>query len=116
MACKRQFVDRKTIDVEQLYNDYLFGKQTLSQLSAKYDISVSTVRRKLFSKRSTRIISSDKSVVVLMDATYWGRSFGVVVMKDSRTSKIIWRKFINRKETLSDYLEGVDGLNSTAFK
>jgi hypothetical protein len=34
-----------------------------------------------------------------MDATYWGRNFGVVIMKDFRTGKIIWRKFIFLKET-----------------
>jgi len=42
-----------------------------------------------------------------MDTTYWGRNFGVVIMKDSRTGKILWRKFIFRKETLADYKEGV---------
>lgn len=89
MSCKRQFIDRKKVDVEQLYKDYLFGKQTLSQLSAHYGVSISTVRRKLFSKRSTRIISSDKQVIVMMDTTYWGWRFGVVVMKDNRTGKIL---------------------------
>ena len=67
-------------------------------------------------KRSKRVISRDKNVIVLMDTTYWGRNFGVVVMKDSRTGKILWRKFIDRKETLSDYKEGVDWLLSNNFK
>ncbi len=116
MACKRQFIDRKKVDVEQLYKDYLFGKQTLNQLSVQYGISVSTVCRKLFSKRSTRIISSDKQVVVMMDTTYWGWIFGVVVMKDRRTGKILWRKFINKKETLSDYIEGIDWLELHGFQ
>lgn len=116
MACKRQFIDRKKVDVEQLYKDYLFGKQTLNQLSVQYGLSVSTIRRKLSSKRSTRIISSDKQVVVMMDTTYWGWKFGVVVMKDSRTGKILWRKFINKKETLSDYIEGIDWLELHGFQ
>ena len=30
--------------------------------------------------RTTRITSSEKSVVVLMDTTYWGRKFGVVTL------------------------------------
>ena len=116
MSCGRQFVDRKTIDANILYDDYLFGKQTIRQLSVRYKISESTVRRKLSSKRSARLISRDKDVVVLMDATYCGKSFGVVVMKDSRTVKVLWRKFIYRKETLSDYKEGVDWLISNKFK
>lgn len=85
-------------------------------MSYIYGISSSTVRRRLSMKRSTRVISSSKSVIVLMDTTYWGRNFGVVVMKDSRTGKILWRKFIKKKETLSDYAEGVDWLVSKHFK
>lgn len=37
-------------------------------------------------------------------------------MKDSRTSKIIWRKFIRQKETLSDYQQGIGWLLSNDFK
>lgn len=116
MNCGRQFVGRKFIDADRLYDDYLFGKQTIAQLSGSYGTSKSTARQKLSLKRSARIISRDKNVVALMDATYWGKSLGVVVIKDSRTGKILWRKFIDRKETLSDYKEGVDWLISNKFK
>ena len=37
-------------------------------------------------------------------------------MKDSRSGKILWRKFIFRKETLSDYCEGVAWLHENGFK
>lgn len=114
-SCGRQFVDRNVIDSQVLYEDYIFGKQTVSQLSKKYNVSESTIRRRLNTQRSTRIISSTKDVVVLMDTTYWGRNFGVVVMKDSRTKKILWRKFIRKKETLSDYQEGIDWLDAHDF-
>lgn len=87
----------KSIDNQFLYHDYVFGKQTLKQLSAKYKISVGTVQRKVRRVRSTRIISSEKSAVVLIETVYWGHNFGVVVIKDSRTNKILWRKFIHQK-------------------
>jgi hypothetical protein len=64
--------------------------------------------------RSTHIISSDKRVVVLMDTTYWGRNFGVVVFKDARTKKILWRKFVCY-ETLADYKEGAAWLELHGF-
>lgn len=114
--CGKQFTFCRTIDAQVIYNDYVFGKQTLNQLSAKYKISVSTVQRKLSIVRSTRVISSSKHVIVLMDTTYWGRHFGVVVMKDAGSGRILWRKFIFRKETLSDYREGVDWLLENGFK
>ena len=50
-----------------------------------------------------------------MDATYWGWNFGVITFKDSRTKKIIWHKYIRKKETLADYQEGVDWLRKYGF-
>jgi hypothetical protein len=92
------------------------GKQTLKQLSQTYQISVSTIQRHFSKLRSVSVISSEKQVVVLMDTTYWGRNFGVVVFKDSRTGRILWRKFIFRKETIADYAEGVDWLAAQGFQ
>jgi len=112
----KQFVFRQVVDNQTIYEDYIFGKQTLKQLSAKYKISVRTVHRRLSSVGSTLVISSSKDVVVLIDTTYWGRNFGVVLMKDFRTKKVIWRKFIFCKETLSDYQEGADWLLENGFK
>jgi hypothetical protein len=51
----------------------------------------------------------------MIDTTYWGRNFGVVVFKDCRTKHILWRKFV-RHETLADYKEGIDWLESQNFK
>jgi hypothetical protein len=53
--------------------------------------------------------------VVLIDTTYWGRNFGVVVFKDWHTKRVIWRKFV-RYETLADYQEGIEWLESHSFK
>jgi hypothetical protein len=50
-----------------------------------------------------------------MDTTYWGRNFGVVVIKDKRTKRILWRKFV-RYETLADYQEGIEWLESHSYK
>jgi hypothetical protein len=50
-----------------------------------------------------------------MDTTYWGRNFGVVVLKDGYTKRVLWRKFV-RYETLADYREGIDWLESHGFK
>ena len=42
-----------------------------------------------------------------MDATYWNDHFGVVVAKDNLTGRVLWHKFIYRKEMVEDYIEGV---------
>ncbi len=32
-----------------------------------------------------------------MDATYWGRNFGVIIMKDFIVGDVLWYKFIEKK-------------------
>jgi hypothetical protein len=113
-CCGKQFLEKKQVDNQRLWQDYIFGKQTLKQLSCRYGISVSSVQRRLKDVRTTRIISADKQVVVQMDTTYWGRDFGVVVFKDAIGKKILWRKFV-RHETLADYQEGVNWLEEQGY-
>ena len=98
---------RQSINIQHIWRDYVFGKQTIIQLSERYGISRNTVRRKLDAIHVSRIISSSKSVTILIDTIYWGRNLGVVVIKDWRTNRILWRKFV-RYETLADYKEGID--------
>ena len=114
-TCGRRFVFRRSIDTSTLWQEYIFGKQTISQLSEKYKVSDSTIRRNLSKQHSVRIISSRKQVVVLMDTVYCGRNFGVVVFKDWLSKRILWLKFV-RYETLFDYIEGVEWLEDHGFK
>lgn len=51
-----------------------------------------------------------------MDATYWGRYFGIVVIKDAFRNKVLWYKFIRGHERVEDYVEGVDWLKSHGLK
>jgi len=53
-----------------------------------------------------------KSIVALMDATYWGWNFGVVTIKDHLSGRVVWFKFIDRKEKIEDYTEGVRWLEN----
>jgi len=53
-------------------------------------------------------------IVGLMDATYWGRNWGLLVIKDALSGKVLWRKYI-KQERLADYKEGVDYLEGLGF-
>ena len=86
------------------------GKQTLEQLSQKHKVSVRTVQRKLEKVGSSNLEISGKSVVIMVDAAYWGRSFGVMVFKDAYSKSVVWYKFIYCKERIIDYMEGIDYL------
>lgn len=88
----------------------------MPQLSVKYDVSSRTIARDLYSSmRNVQRISKDKNVVIQMDTTYWGRGFGLMVIKDSLRKKVLWRKYVTH-ETIADYLEGVDWLRENGFR
>lgn len=52
----------------------------------------------------------------MMDASYWGREFGVVVIKDHISGNVVWHKFIERKECVDDYAEGVGFLKKEGYE
>lgn len=47
-----------------------------------------------------------------MDATYRGWNFGAVAIKDHLSGRVVWFKFIDRKEKIEDYVEGVQWLEN----
>ncbi len=65
--------------------------------------------------RHVHMISKYKDVVINMDTTYWGRHFGLVIIKDAFRNKVLWHKFVH-DEKVCDYLEGIDWLRSNVFK
>ena len=116
-ACGRYFQGRSSKYTDSLLRkEYLEGKQTVSQLSARYDISPSTVRRHLRVTVPRLVIPVISRSVVLTDATYFGRSFGIVLMKDAQSKKILWHKFIGRHERLTDYEEGLHSLEARGIE
>lgn len=51
-----------------------------------------------------------------MDTTYWGRNFGALLIVDAYRKRLLWRKFLDKKETIADYLEGIEWLIEHDFK
>ena len=113
--CNRQFLGGRRRDKTQVITDYVEGKQTIEQLSVKYGVSSRTIQRDLKGMRYVQKISKNKDVTIQLDTTYWGRNFGLMVIKDALRNKILWRKYV-RYETIKDYLEGVEWLKSQGFK
>ena len=113
--CNRQFLGGRRRDKTQVITDYVEGKQTIEQLSVRYGVSSRTIQRDLKGMRYVQKISKNKDVTIQLDTTYWGRNFGLMVIKDALRNKILWRKYV-RYETIKDYLEGVEWLKSQGFK
>ncbi len=86
---------------EDVNSTYSLGNLTVCDLAREFGISTRTIHRYLsseYKENLPKLVSSN--VVVLMDATYWGRRFGVVIMKDHISGRVLWYKFIDKKETI----------------
>lgn len=113
--CGKQFQGGRRRNKHQVITDYVEGKQTLAQLAQRYRVSERTIQRDLEGMRFVRKISKVKDVTVQLDTTYWGRNFGLMVIKDALRNKILWHKYV-RNETISQYMEGISWLKSNGFR
>ena len=50
-----------------------------------------------------------------MDATYWGRNFGVVIFMDASSHRVLHYRFLRGKERVSDYQAGISCLQDQGF-
>lgn len=114
--CGHIFVRHYALSNEVLYTDYLFGKQTIQQLAVSYHLSARQIQRRLHHVENQGIChSTPRPVAIQMDATYWATDNGLLVIKDAHRGDVLWRKFLNKKETVADYMEGVYDLCSKGY-
>ena len=87
----------------------------MDQLALKYGVNEHTIRRDLEGMRYVQKISKYKQVTIQMDTTYWGRNFGLMVIRDALCGKVLWRKYVTH-ETIADYMDGIQWLEKNHFK
>lgn len=112
--CNRVFTGGFYLSSEQVWQDYIIGKQTYSQLSERYKCTVRTIQRKIDCYVPKKRIKTPRNVVVLMDTTYWGRNFGVMLFKDSLSKENLLKYYV-KTETNSLYKKGILELQSLGF-
>ena len=116
MSDEPTFVGYKRLTNAMVNIRYSKGNLTIKDLSEEYGVSTRTIYRELTKSYKEELPSPlIRPIVVLMDVTYWGRNFGVVIMKDSLSGNVLWYKFINRHERLEDYKEGITYLDSLGY-
>jgi len=109
-VCGRQFLETKRIDLDELWYLYSSGKQTYVQLAERFCCSPKTIQRWL--DRALIIKRNDFSgvAVVIMDTTYFGRGFGVMVFKNSLDGVVLYTQYV-RYETNALYLAGISEIS-----
>ena len=109
------FLDKSRINSAIIWQEYTEGKQTYKQLALKYNCSQKTIQRKI----DTVVFEPKKifpaTVNALMDTTYFGRNFGVMVFKDSLTGQILFKQYV-KQETNKLYLLGIEEIARRGIK
>lgn len=87
--------------------EYQSGKQTYEQLAAKHGCSARTIQRRLDQYEGAgQELTQPSEAVVLMDTTYFGRSFGVMVFRDALSGQVLYWCYV-KYETNQLYAEGL---------
>lgn len=115
MACGHQFRSKVSTNDSVLWNDYLQGKQTISELSASYGVSASTIKRRL-SKIHVEWQQPKVSGrgVIHIDATYFGRNNGLLLVLESSSGQLLYMQHISH-EHISDYETAILHLESCGY-
>lgn len=113
-VCGKQFIGGERLSPRLLWQEYQSGKQTLLQLSGKYKCSKRTIQRKLDLCQPIIEDKVPRKVIVLMDTTYWGRRFGVMLFKDNITQENLLKYYV-KTETNNLYCTGIEALKSKGF-
>jgi hypothetical protein len=84
------------------------------QLATKYSCTLKTIQRRLDKVPLKKPEQLVQSVVVLMDTTYWGRCFGVMLFKDAYSGKNLHKIYV-KTETNQHYADGIHFLHEQGF-
>jgi len=97
-------------NLDELWHLYSSGKQTYAQLAEHFCCSPKTIQRRLDKVSVFKHKEFSCVAVVVMDTTYFGRSFGVMVFKNSLDGIVLYKQYV-RYETNALYLSGISEIS-----
>ena len=102
------------LDDAELWHEYVDRKQTYREIGEAHGVSAKTVQRRLMRYHSERPRKEPRGVIVLMDTTYWGRAYGVMLFKDAITNENLLKYFVT-SETVERYVQGIAELERMGY-
>lgn len=115
MACGHRFSGGRKVTKEEIWDMYLHGKQTISQISENTGLSLSTITRRLasisFDWEQPRIKGCG---VIHLDVTYFDRNTGVLLALECGTGRLLYMKHIAH-ERVSDYEDAVQYIEECGY-
>lgn len=111
LVCLRTFTDTAYLNSDVIWHQYSKRKLTLAQLADDHQCSVRTIQRHLLKANKAQLNPHLTSANIIMDTTYFKRRFGVLVLMDSITSKVLFVKFV-KNETNGEYILAINTLKA----
>jgi hypothetical protein len=82
---------------KKLWHEYVWGKQTLKQLSATFKKCVPVIQKELDEHKLKKYETTPQPLVLIADVTFFGRSYGVLVFRSPLLKRNIYYKEITRE-------------------
>lgn len=92
--CGTQFQGKRRSKCRQLvlWKEYIWDKQSLSQLSEQYGVDIKTIRKRLDAVVPIHRSVESQSLVFVADVSFFSRGDGVLVFRSPRLKRnILWR-------------------------
>lgn len=97
-----------------LWRQYIWQRQTVEQLAAKYRKSGKWIRQRLDKAPVSKFHLQPQPVVGIADITFWGRGYGVLVFRSwDLKQNLYWTEVMT--ETAAVYREGRQILESLGY-
>jgi len=120
--CRRTFTAKAKPQrkLKLIKSDFFSHKYTVKLLSEKYHLHPNTIRKVIHQVEVKPIVQKPRVVSVIMDVTYFNRSFGVLVVIDpnaqSDENVVLYYKFIDHSENNTDYLVATDTVEAMGYE
>ena len=116
MSCHKRFSGGKKLNPNTLWQRYSEGKQSAAQLAAQYGCSIKTIRRYLIKAATQGECALPQAPVnLIMDTTYFGRKWGVMVLYDACSKRALMVVAVER-ETNALYTQAVAALREKGIE
>lgn len=117
VSCDKKFQDvrrKRTRLQAELFNEYVWKKQTYEQLSDEYGKSAPWLRKQIRAHEPPARVLTPGNVVVTADAFYFRRGIGMMVFRSQALqTNLLW--FSVAYETTWDYVRGMNELEQQGW-
>lgn len=116
-TCGRNWVnkDRPTLLANKLWDEYANKNQTVANLSERFNLSERKIWQVLSGYTVTFVPPKPYALSIIMDVTYFGRSWGMMVVIDANTHIPIYVHEVIGTEKTADYEQAIHHLLKSGF-